>query len=73
MFASAVGIYEDPETGSAHSVLTSFWLHRLNKIHHTARQVSARGGKFSCKMSGDRVEIGGKAITYPVGEVEVCV
>lgn len=71
MFAPAVGIDEDSVTGSAHSVLTPFWSHRLNKIHLTARQVSARGGDLSCKMSGDRVEIGGKAITYLIGEIEV--
>lgn len=71
MFAPAVGIDEDPVTGSAHTVLTPFWSHRLNKIHLTARQVSARGGDLSCKMSGDRVEIGGKAITYLIGEIEV--
>jgi predicted PhzF superfamily epimerase YddE/YHI9 len=71
MFAPAVGIDEDPVTGSAHTVLTPFWSQRLNKIHLTARQVSERGGELSCKMSGDRVEIGGKAITYLVGEIEV--
>jgi PhzF family phenazine biosynthesis protein len=71
MFAPAVGIDEDPVTGSAHTVLTPFWSQRLNKIHLTAKQVSERGGELSCKMSGDRVEIGGKAITFLVGEIEV--
>ena len=71
MLAPAVGIDEDPVTGSAHSVLTPFWSQWLNNIHLSARQVSARCGELTCKMSGDWVEIGGKAITYLVGEIEV--
>jgi len=71
MFAPAVSIEKDPVTGFAHTVLTLFWSQRLNKIHLTAKQVLARGGDLSCKLSGDRVEIGLKAITYLVGEIEV--
>ncbi|MFP4469106.1 MAG: PhzF family phenazine biosynthesis protein [Bacteroidales bacterium] len=69
MFAPAIGIDEDPVTGSAHSVLTPYWSHHLGKVHLKAKQISARGGSLFCKMSGDRVEIGGDAVTYLMGEI----
>jgi len=71
MFAPALGINEDPVTGSAHSVLTPFWSHKLGKVHLLAHQISERGGVLHCKMSGDRVEIGGQAVTYLEGEIEI--
>jgi len=71
MFAPALGINEDPVTGSAHSVLTPFWSQKLGKIHLLAHQISERGGVLHCKMSGDRVEIGGQAVTYLEGEIWV--
>lgn len=71
MFAPALGISEDPVTGSAHSVLTPFWSSRLGKIHLLAHQISERGGVLHCKMSGDRVEIGGQAVTYLEGEITI--
>ncbi len=71
MFAPAIGINEDPVTGSAHTVLTPFWSQQLGKVHLEARQISARGGSLFCKLSGDRVEIGGNAVTYLVGEITI--
>lgn len=71
MFAPAIGIDEDPVTGSAHTILTPYWSHNLGKVRMNARQISARGGDLRCKISGDRVEIGGKAVTYLVGEITV--
>lgn len=71
MFAPAIGIDEDPVTGSAHTILTPYWSHKLGKVRMNARQISARGGDLTCKISGDRVEIGGRAVTYLVGEIEV--
>jgi PhzF family phenazine biosynthesis protein len=71
MFAPAIGIDEDPVTGSAHTILTPFWSRKLKKTLMYARQISARGGELRCKISGDRVEIGGRAVTYLVGEIEV--
>lgn len=71
MFAPAIGIDEDPVTGSAHTILTPYWSHKLGKVTMEARQISARGGDLICKISGDRVEIGGNAATYLVGEIEV--
>ncbi len=71
MFAPLIGIDEDPVTGSAHTILTPFWSQKLGKVKMQARQISERGGSLSCKISGDRVEIGGEAVTYLIGEIEV--
>jgi PhzF family phenazine biosynthesis protein len=62
-FAPAAGINEDPVTGSAHCCLGPFWAKRLNKTGFVARQVSPRGGVVTVKLQGDRVIIGGKAVT----------
>lgn len=69
MFAPAIGIDEDPVTGSAHTVLTPYWSQNLKKVHLSANQISRRGGELHCIMSGDRVEIGGQAVTFFVGEI----
>lgn len=68
-FAPSMGIYEDPVTGSAHTLLTPFWGKRLGKSSLKARQISERGGNIMCNQKGDRVEIGGEAVTYMVGEI----
>ena len=70
-FAPKVGIDEDPVTGSAHTLLVPFWASRLNKTEMTALQLSARGGQLWCTLSGDRVLIAGKAVTYLKGEIEI--
>jgi len=70
-FAPAVGVNEDPVTGSAHTTLIPFWANRLNKTEMTALQLSARGGQLWCTLSGDRVLIAGKAVTYLRGEIEL--
>ncbi len=69
-FAPAVGVNEDPVTGSAHTTLTPFWAQRLNKNNLTARQLSARQGFLKCTYLKNRVEIGGQAVTYLTGEIE---
>jgi PhzF family phenazine biosynthesis protein len=70
-FAPQAGIPEDPVTGSAHTTLTPFWSKRLGKQHLQARQISRRGGELICRDLGDRVEIGGRAITYLIGEISI--
>jgi PhzF family phenazine biosynthesis protein len=70
-FAPAVGVNEDPVTGSAHTTLIPFWANQLNKTDMTALQLSARGGQLWCTLSGDRVYIAGKAVTYLKGEIEI--
>jgi PhzF family phenazine biosynthesis protein len=70
-FAPGDGIPEDPVTGSAHCTLIPYWSGRLGKSHLSARQISARGGELSCSLVGDRVRIGGRAVTYLSGEIEI--
>jgi len=68
-FAPAAGIDEDPVTGSAHCCLTPFWSPRLGKTSMVARQMSDRGGTLRLRLDGDRVRIGGQAVTVLRGEL----
>jgi len=70
-FFPAVGVDEDPVTGSAHCSLIPFWAERLGKNFLTALQRSARGGELVCELQGDRVLIGGKVVPYLKGEITV--
>ena len=70
-FAPRAGIAEDPVTGSSHCTLIPYWAKRLGKTKLTARQLSARGGELFCSLVGERVKIGGQAVTYLKGELEV--
>lgn len=70
-FAPQSGINEDPVTGSAHTTLIPYWSRVLRKIEMKAMQLSQRKGYLLCRLLGERVEIGGNAITYLVGEIEV--
>ena len=68
-FAPGAGINEDPVTGSAHCCLGPFWAERLGKSKFLACQASARGGEVRVQLSGDRVRLGGKAVTVMRGEM----
>ena len=68
-FAPASGVNEDPVTGSAHCTLGPFWQGRLNKTAFTAYQASARGGVVKVRVAGDRVLLGGQAVTVLRGEL----
>jgi PhzF family phenazine biosynthesis protein len=62
-FAPSVGINEDPVTGSAHCALGPYWEGRLGKSELVGYQASARGGTVRVGLGGDRVRLGGKAVT----------
>ena len=62
-FAPGSGIDEDPVTGSAHCALTPFWSQRLQRTSLKARQLSPRGGTLDLELAGERVRIGGRAIS----------
>ena len=62
-FAPAFGIDEDPVTGSAHCALAPFWAERLGSKKMTGHQVSARGGVVRVEHQGNRVQLGGQAVT----------
>jgi PhzF family phenazine biosynthesis protein len=68
-FAPAVGIDEDPVTGSAHCCLGPYWSAKLGKKELTAYQASSRGGIVRVRLAGDRVLLGGRAVTILRGEL----
>lgn len=68
-FAPSAGVDEDPVTGSAHCTLIPYWAEQLGKDKLFARQISQRGGELFCELAGDRVKIGGNAVTYLKGEI----
>ena len=70
-FAPQAGIPEDPATGSTHCALIPYWSKRLGKRELFARQISARGGELFCEDRGDRVGIGGDAVTYVEGKLHL--
>lgn len=61
-FAPAVGVNEDPVTGSAHCALGPYWSARLGKTDLIARQLSRRGGTLRVGVRGDRVRLCGQAV-----------
>ena len=69
-FAPAAGIDEDPVTGSAHACLGPFWSARLGKTEFVAYQASARGGVVRVRVNGERVLLGGQAVTVLRGELQ---
>lgn len=70
-FAPAVGINEDPVTGSAHTTLTPYWSARLGKQDLTAMQLSTRGGFLKCTLLKERVLISGQAVLFLRGEISI--
>ena len=70
-FAPAKGVPEDPVTGSAHCTLIPYWAERLGKTELFARQRSRRGGEVWCQHRGHRVSIGGRALKYSEGTIEL--
>lgn len=71
VFAPAVGIPEDPVTGSAHCILAPYWAERLGKTELLARQASARGGRLTCrwKQGENRVILTGSCQTFLRGKI----
>jgi predicted PhzF superfamily epimerase YddE/YHI9 len=70
-FAPGSGIDEDPVTGSAHCALAPFWGERFGRTELTGYQASSRGGIVHVRLDGDRVILGGHAITVLRGDL-VC-
>ena len=69
-FAPAAGVPEDPVTGSAHCALGPYWQGRLGKADLLAYQASARGGIVRVGVRGERVLLGGQAVTVMRGELD---
>lgn len=68
-FAPAAGVDEDPVTGSAHCALGPYWGERLGKRDLVGFQASARGGVVKVRLAGERVKLGGRAVTVLRGEI----
>lgn len=68
-FAPAVGINEDPVTGSAHCTLAPYWAEKMEQQSFVAHQASERGGDLKLRLRGGRVEIKGQAVTVMQGVV----
>ena len=70
-FAPAVGVNEDPVTGSAHCCLAEWWGEKLGKSELVGFQASARVGVVRVVRGGGRVGLTGSAITVSRGELLV--
>jgi PhzF family phenazine biosynthesis protein len=62
-FAPSVGIDEDAVTGSAHCCLAPYWHRKLGKTEMVGLQLSRRGGVVHVQVNGERVRLGGQAVT----------
>jgi len=71
VFAAFHGIDEDPVTGSAHAALVPYWANRLGRDRFDALQASKRSGHIECELSGDRVLLGGHAVTVIEGHFQL--
>ena len=71
VFCPGAGVNEDPVTGSAHCTLASYWSERLGRSSLVGYQASPRGGTVQTRLEGDRVILGGRAVT--VSEVTMFV
>jgi PhzF family phenazine biosynthesis protein len=70
-FAPALGIDEDPVTGSANCALVPFWHLKTGRNDFISHQVSKRTGVLKVSLKGDRVEISGQAKTILRAEMFV--
>lgn len=68
-FAPAVGVPEDPATGSAQCTLGPYWAAQLGRTALLAVQLSGRRGVLHVAVAGDRVRVGGRAVTILDGAV----
>ncbi len=72
-FAPAVGVPEDPVTGSAHCALGPYWAVRTGHTSLTGRQVSERGGTVRVHLDApdaERVTLAGRATTVVRGRLD---
>jgi len=68
-FYPALGVNEDPVTGSAHCCLGPYWGNQLHKNRLRAIQLSERQGELDLELTGERIIISGQAITTMRGEL----
>ena len=68
-FGPAAGVNEDPVTGSAHVCLAPYWSAKLGRPELVGYQASPRGGIVRTHARGERVGLGGQAVTVLAGEL----
>ncbi|MCG7921059.1 MAG: PhzF family phenazine biosynthesis protein [Candidatus Thiodiazotropha lotti] len=68
-FAPALGIPEDPVTGSAHCTLAPYWSNQLGKQTLKAYQASLRGGEIEIRIRDQRVMLIGQTVTIIKGKL----
>ncbi|MFI9002249.1 PhzF family phenazine biosynthesis protein [Streptomyces sp. NPDC053541] len=68
-FFPAVGIDEDPVTGSAHTALAPYWAARFGRTELTGFQGGARTGLVRTRLRGERTLLTGHAVTVIDGEL----
>jgi predicted PhzF superfamily epimerase YddE/YHI9 len=51
--------------------LVPYWAERLGRHRLSALQASARSGLLDCELSGDRVILGGHAVTVIEGYFQI--
>jgi PhzF family phenazine biosynthesis protein len=68
-FGPAVGVNEDPVTGSAHTKLAPFWGKQLDKTEMVGYQASLRGGLVKVHLRGSRIGLLGEARTFLAGSL----
>ena len=71
-FAPGSGIAEDPATGSAHCILAPLFSGKLGRSRLKYHQAyPGRGGDLECELKGERVMLGGQAVTVLEGRLRV--
>jgi PhzF family phenazine biosynthesis protein len=68
-FFPALGIDEDPVTGSAHCALGPYWAAKLGTTRLNALQLSRRQGQLGLELTVDRIRITGRAVTTLQGKI----
>lgn len=70
-FAPAVGVPEDPVTGSAQCTTAPYWADRLGKDSLTCHQASRRGGLLRSTVLPGAVRVSGKCVLYLEGTIVI--
>ena len=70
-FAPKLSIYEDPVCGSGHCHIAPYWFDELGKDVIVAYQASPRSGVLHCRREGDRVVLGGAAVLFEKGQLQL--
>lgn len=70
-FAPKLKVYEDPVCGSGHCHIVPYWSRRLGMGSLVCCQASSRGGILYCRMTGERVVLGGHAVFFSSADLFV--